>query len=57
VRDLAGYRAMFTDFVRAWRDGTEPELTFARARRDLELVEAAYASAGLPAATAQKETP
>ena len=52
VRDLAGYRAMFADFVRAWKDGTEPELTFARARRDLELVEAAYATAGLPAATA-----
>ncbi|HVV85784.1 MAG TPA: Gfo/Idh/MocA family oxidoreductase [Kofleriaceae bacterium] len=48
VRDLAGYRAMLTDFVGAWKDGREPELTFARARRDLELVEQAYATATVP---------
>lgn len=47
LRDLAGYRAMFDDFVRAWKEGREPELTLARARRDLELVEAAYRTAGL----------
>src|SRR5207237_5753684 len=47
VRDLAGYRHMFDDFVRAWRDGSAPALTLARARRDLELVEAAYSSAGV----------
>jgi len=46
LRDLAGYRAMFADFVRAWRDDTEPQLTLARARRDLAIVEAAYATAG-----------
>jgi len=50
LRDLAGYRRMFADFVRAWKADTEPELTLARARRDLEWVEAAYA-------TAAKETP
>lgn len=47
VRDLAGYRAMLTDFVGAWKQDREPELTFARARRDLELIEQAYASAAL----------
>lgn len=46
LRDLAGYRAMFADFVRAWRDDAEPQLTLARARRDLAIVEAAYATAG-----------
>jgi len=45
LRDLAGYRAMFDDFVRAWRAGTEAALTLQHARRDLELVEAAYATA------------
>jgi predicted dehydrogenase len=46
LRDLAGYRGMFDDFVRAWKAGTEPQLTLARARRDLAIVEAAYASVG-----------
>lgn len=56
LRDLAGYRAMFDDFVRAWKEGGEPELTLARARRDLELVEAAYRSAGLPPGQETKTT-
>jgi UDP-N-acetylglucosamine 3-dehydrogenase len=47
VRDLAGYRAMFADFVRAWKTDAEPALTLSMARRDLELVEAAYATAGI----------
>lgn len=41
-RDIAGYRAMFRDFLDALRDGTEPLMTLARAQRGLELVEAAY---------------
>lgn len=45
LRDLAGYRAMWADFVRAWKTGEPPIMTLAQARRDLELVEAAYASA------------
>jgi predicted dehydrogenase len=49
LRDLAGYRAMFADFVRAWKADAEPALTLSMARRDLELVEAAYATAGLAA--------
>jgi predicted dehydrogenase len=47
LRDLAGYRAMWADFVQAWKSGTEPAMTLAHARRDLELVEQAYATAGL----------
>lgn len=42
--DLVGRRAMWRDFVRALREGVEPEMTLERARRDLELVEAVYAS-------------
>ena len=43
--DLSGYKAMWADFVRAWKTGEPPAMTLAQARRDLELVEAAYASA------------
>jgi UDP-N-acetylglucosamine 3-dehydrogenase len=43
-RDIAGYHAMFTDFIACLREGREPRMTLAQARRDLELVEAAYRS-------------
>jgi UDP-N-acetylglucosamine 3-dehydrogenase len=46
VRDLTGTRAMFRDFLGALRERRPPEFTLARARRDLELVEAAYRTAG-----------
>ena len=46
LRDLAGYRAMWADFVAAWRDDREPAMTLDHARRDLELVEQAYRTAG-----------
>jgi predicted dehydrogenase len=45
VRDLTGTRAMFRDFLGALRDGRAPEFTVALARRDLELIEAAYRTA------------
>jgi predicted dehydrogenase len=45
VRDLTGSRAMFRDFLTAMRTDREPEYTTALARRDLELVEAAYRTA------------
>lgn len=45
--DMLGYGAMFADFLRAWRARTEPRMTLARARRDLEVVEEAYRSAGV----------
>jgi predicted dehydrogenase len=41
LRDLLGYRAMFRDALGAMRTGREPAYDFARARRDLELLEAA----------------
>ncbi|MBA2627235.1 MAG: hypothetical protein H0U85_04430, partial [Gemmatimonadales bacterium] len=43
-RDIGGYHAMFADFLGCLRDGGEPRMTLARARLDLELVEAAYRS-------------
>jgi len=45
IRDLAGYRRMFADFVRAWTTDSDAQLTLARARRDYELVEDAYRTA------------
>ena len=45
VRDLTGSRAMFRDFLAALRENRAPEFTLALARRDLELVEAAYRTA------------
>lgn len=47
LRDLAGYGAMWADFVQAWKTGREPAMTLAQARKDLELVEEAYATAGV----------
>lgn len=44
LRDIGGYRAMFADFVGCLRENREPLMTLAHARRDLELVEAAYQS-------------
>lgn len=44
VRDLLGYRAMFEDFFEALRSGRPAAFDLAAARRDLELVEAAYRS-------------
>ena len=44
LRDIAGYRAMFADFIGCLRENREPWMTLAHARRDLELVEAAYQS-------------
>lgn len=45
--DMLGYKAMWADFLRAWRARTEPQMTLARARRDLEVIEEAYRSAGV----------
>lgn len=48
LRDIAGRRAMWRDLLAALRGEKDPEFDLARARRDLELVEAAHRSAGLP---------
>jgi predicted dehydrogenase len=44
LSDLRGYGAMFRDFFVALRTGAPPRMTLARARLDLQLVEAAYGS-------------
>jgi predicted dehydrogenase len=44
VRDLAGYRAMMADFVRSIEENRPPKYDLSLARRDLQLVEQAYAS-------------
>ena len=43
--DIAGYKAMFADFIEALRAGREPSMNLQRARRDLEIVEQAYRTA------------
>jgi predicted dehydrogenase len=45
LRDIAGYRGMFRDFIGAIREGRAPAFTTARARRDVELIEEAYRTA------------
>ena len=45
--DMLGYQAMFADFLKSWVARTEAAMTLARARRDLEIVEEAYRSAGV----------
>jgi predicted dehydrogenase len=52
-RDISGFGAMFTDILACLRTGRAAQLTLARARRDLELVEAAYRTALDP----DRETP
>lgn len=44
IRDIAGYRAMFIDFLDAIREGRAARYDLQRAQRDLALVEEAYAS-------------
>jgi predicted dehydrogenase len=38
LEDLAGYRAMFRDFLRVLREGRPPEFTLTGARRDVQLL-------------------
>jgi predicted dehydrogenase len=45
LRDISGYRAMFGDFLDALRTGRPARYTPDHARRDLELVARAYATA------------
>ncbi|MDZ4675610.1 MAG: hypothetical protein SGI84_14240, partial [Gemmatimonadota bacterium] len=42
-RDIKGMQGMFADFIDALRTGSEPEMTLAMARRDLEMLEAIQA--------------
>lgn len=43
LTDVAGYKAMWADFLAALRTGAEPRMSLAAAERDLNLMEAAYA--------------
>lgn len=45
LADIAGYRAMMRDFVRALRTGAPAEMTLDMAERDVALVEEAYRTA------------
>ena len=47
LSDLAGYRGMMTDFLQSIRENRAPAYDLARARRDLRLIEEAYAAAAL----------
>jgi predicted dehydrogenase len=44
VADIPGYAAMWRDFLPALRENREPRFTFEAARRDMDLLEAVYAS-------------
>jgi predicted dehydrogenase len=44
LRDVAGYRAMWRDFLDALRHRRAPSMTLDLAERDLRLVETIYAS-------------
>lgn len=43
LTDVAGYQAMWNDFLAALRTGAEPRMSLVAAERDLSLVEAVYA--------------
>ena len=45
-RDIRGYKAMYRDFVRAIRDGRQPEMSVERAIEDQRLMDQIYASLG-----------
>jgi predicted dehydrogenase len=45
IRDARGYQAMYRDFARAIRLGTQPEMSLERARADHVLMERVYATA------------
>jgi predicted dehydrogenase len=42
--DIAGYKAMFADFIKSIREDVEPQFNLDLAERDLSLVETIYAS-------------
>jgi predicted dehydrogenase len=57
LSDIQGYKGMFADFLAAWRERREPRMTTALARRDLQLVEEAYRSAGVISSGKEKGRP
>jgi predicted dehydrogenase len=45
LSDIAGYKGMFRDFIRALRANADPQMSLDVAQRDLQLIEAIYQSA------------
>ena len=43
-RDIRGYQAMYKDFFRAIREGTQPEMSLERAEEDHRLMDQVYAT-------------
>ncbi len=43
-RDIRGYQAMYKDFFRAIREGTQPEMSLERAQEDHRLMDQVYAT-------------
>jgi predicted dehydrogenase len=46
LRDIRGYQAMYSDFVRSIAEGRQPEMSLERAMEDHGLMERIYASVG-----------
>lgn len=46
LSNIDGSRLMFQDFLNALRSGNEPSFSLSMAKRDIELIEKAYSSAG-----------
>jgi len=44
IKDIAGYKEMFQDFINCIRNGTEPTFTFDLAEQDIKLIEKTYES-------------
>lgn len=44
LRDIAGYKGMFRDFIKAMQTGSAPAFTFDLAKKDLKTIEKTYAS-------------
>jgi predicted dehydrogenase len=46
IRDIAGYKAMFRDFIHSLRTGKKTEMTLDAAQKDLQYIETIYQSMG-----------
>lgn len=44
LKDIAGYKAMFKDFIQCMQTGAQPAFTFDLAKKDIETIEKIYAS-------------
>jgi predicted dehydrogenase len=44
LSDVAGYKSMFRDFIRALRANEEPQMNLEKAQKDIQLIETIYQS-------------